>query len=66
MYSFSSKGANASIAAFNLIVTAKANYHDSFDYIEYLLGIMPSTDFIKNPEHLDGFIHWGDWVQSMF
>lgn len=58
MFSASTKGANASAAAFSLIETAKANHLDPYDYIEYLLEIMPNIDFIKNPERLDDFMPW--------
>ena len=66
MFSASTKGANASAAAFSLIETAKANHLDPYDYIEYLLEIMPNIDFIKNPERLDDFMPWSDQTQSIF
>ena len=62
----STKGANASAAAFSLIETAKANHLDPYDYIEYLLEVMPNIDFIKNPERLDDFMPWSDQTQSIF
>ncbi|MBS5588001.1 MAG: transposase domain-containing protein [[Clostridium] spiroforme] len=66
MFLASTKGANASAAAFSLIETAKANHLDPYDYIEYLLEIMPNIDFIKNPERLDDFMPWSDQTQSIF
>ena len=66
VFSASTKGANASAAAFSLIETAKANHLDLYDYIEYLLEIMPNIDFIKNPERLDDFMPWSDQTQSIF
>ena len=66
MFSASTKGANASAAAFSLIETAKANHLDPYDYIEYLLEIMPNIDFIKNPKRLDDFMPWSDQTQSIF
>ena len=66
MFLASTKGANASAADFSLIETAKANHLDPYDYIEYLLEIMPNIDFIKNPERLDDFMPWSDQTQSIF
>lgn len=66
MFSSSTKGAEASAAAFSLIETAKANNLDPYDYIEYLLEIMPDIDFIKNPERLDDFMPWSEQTKSIF
>ena len=41
LFSASTKGANASISIFVLIKTAKTNRLNPFDYIEYILEIMP-------------------------
>lgn len=66
MFSSSTKGAEASAAAFSLIETAKANHLDPHDYIEYLLEIMPNMDFMKSPEKLDDFLPWSEQTQSIF
>ena len=66
LFSNSVKGAEASAAAFSLIETAKANNLDPYDYIEYLLEIMPNIDFMKSPEKLDDFLPWSEQTQSVF
>lgn len=66
LFSNSVKRAKASAAAFSLIETAKANHLDPYDYIEYLLEIMPNTNFMKSPEKLDNFLPWGEQTQSIF
>lgn len=66
MFLSSTKGAEASEAAFSLIKTAKANHLGPHDYIEYLLEIMPNMDFMKSPEKLDDFLLWSKQTQSIF
>lgn len=66
LFSNSVKGAEASAAAFSLVETAKANNLDPYDYIEYLLEIMPNIDFMKSPEKLDDFLPWSEQTQSVF
>ena len=66
LFSNSVKGAEASAAAFSLIETAKANHLDPYDYIEYLLEIMPNMDFMKSPEKLNDFLPWSEQTQSVF
>ncbi|WP_348634997.1 transposase domain-containing protein [Catenibacterium sp. co_0103] len=41
---------------FSLIETAKANRLNPFDYIEYILDIMPQIDIIQHPEKIDWFM----------
>ncbi|MBM6841349.1 transposase domain-containing protein [[Clostridium] spiroforme] len=66
LFSNSVKGAEASAAAYSLIETAKANNLNPYDYIEYLLEIMPNIDFMKSPKKLDDFLPWSKQTQSVF
>lgn len=56
LFSASTKGADASASIFSLIETAKANRLSPFDYIEYILKIMPQIDIIQHPEKIDLFM----------
>lgn len=60
------KSVEAIAVAFSLVETANANHLDLFDYIKYLLEIMPNIDFIKNPVKLDDFLPWSKQTQSIF
>ena len=66
LFSNSVKGAEASAAAFSLVETAKANNLDPYDYIEYLLEIMPNIDFMKSSEKLDDFLPWSEQTHQYF
>ena len=46
LFAASTKGADASASIFSLIETARANSLSPFDYIEYILKIMPQIDII--------------------
>ncbi|WP_425458982.1 transposase domain-containing protein [Catenibacterium mitsuokai] len=60
LFAASTKGADASASIFSLIETAKANRLSPFDYIEYILEIMPWIDIIQLPEKIDWFMPWSD------
>ena len=62
----STKGADASASIFSLIETAKANRLNPFDYIEYILEIMPQIDIIQHPEKIDWFMPWSDQIKEEF
>lgn len=66
MFFASTKGADANASIFSLIETAKANRLSSFDYIEYILEIMPHIDIIHHPEKIDRFIPWSDQIKEEF
>lgn len=66
MFATSVKGAKASAAVYSLIETAKANHLDPYDYIEYLLDLMPNIDFNTNPGRLDEFLPWSKKTLSEF
>lgn len=60
------RGARASAAVYSLIETAKAYGLDVFDYLEYLLTILPSVDFHNHPEYLDEYLPWGARIIDYF
>ena len=66
LFCASTKGADASASIFSLIETAKANRLSPFDYIEYILEIMPQIDIIQHPEKIDWFMPWGDQIKEEF
>ena len=66
LFSTSAKGADASASIFSLIETAKANRLSPFDYIEYILEIMPQIDIIQHPEKIDWFMPWSDQIKEEF
>ena len=66
LFSTSTKGADASASIFSLIETAKANRLSPFDYIEYILEIMPQIDIIQHPEKIDWFMPWSDQIKEEF
>lgn len=66
LFSASTKGAEASAAAFSLIETAKANKLDPYDYIEFILDYLPQQDIVENPERLDWFLPWSEEVKEEF
>ena len=66
LFSTSTKGADASASIFSLIETAKANRLSPFDYIEYILDIMPQIDIIQHPEKIDWFMPWSEQIKEEF
>ena len=66
LFSTSTKGADASASIFSLIETAKANRLSPFNYIEYILEIMPQIDIIQHPEKIDWFMPWSDQIKEEF
>ena len=66
LFSTSTKGADASASIFSLIETAKANRLSPFDYIEYILEIMPQIDIIQHPEKINWFMPWSDQIKEEF
>lgn len=66
LFCASTKGAEASAAVFSIVETAKANHLNPYDYIEYLLEILPDIDFVNHPEKLDDFLPWSEQSQSEF
>jgi len=56
------KGASSSATVFSLVETAKANNLNPYEYIKYLLGIMPRIDFENNPDEIENLLPWSDKI----
>lgn len=64
LFSASTKGADASAAAYSIIETAKANGLDPYKYLTFIFSYLPSQDLVKNPEKLDEFLPWSETVKA--
>lgn len=53
VFTESPKGVKASATTFSLIETAKVNNLELYDYIEYLLEMMPNVDIVYHPRGID-------------
>ena len=64
LFSDTQDGANASMAAYSILETAKANGLDPLDYIQYILTKRPSAEM--SDEELELLMPWNDAaVQEM-
>ncbi|MGL4799003.1 MAG: IS66 family transposase [Cellulosilyticaceae bacterium] len=54
------KGATANAILYTLVETARANKLDVYEYLHYLLTVMPNTDFRNHPERIDAYLPWAD------
>lgn len=52
------KGATANAILYTLVETARANKLDVYEYLHYLLAVMPNTDFKNHPELMDAYLPW--------
>lgn len=52
------KGATANAVLYTIVESAKANDLDVYEYIQYLLRVMPDTDFNNHPELIDAYLPW--------
>lgn len=52
------KGATANAVLYTIVESAKANDLDVYEYIKYLLKVMPDTDFYNKPELIDTYLPW--------
>jgi transposase len=52
------KGAVANAILYTLVETAKANKLNVYEYLNYLLRVMPDTDFKNHPEHITAYLPW--------
>ena len=60
LFADSPKGAGANATAYTLVETAKMNGLDVYRYLEFLLGTIPNTDYLRNPKLLDAYLPWSD------
>lgn len=60
----SEKGAQAAAACYSLVETAKANGLDPYDYILYLLQVMPGMMKSKDYECFEKLLPWNEEIQK--
>ena len=65
LFSDTPKGAEASANIYSIVETAKANGLDVFKYFELLLTVLPSMEFLTNPDILDELMPWNESVQKI-
>lgn len=54
------KGAAANAVLYTLVETARANKLNVYEYLSYLLTVMPNTDFRNHPEKLNAYLPWAE------
>lgn len=64
LFSTSVEGAESSANAYSVIETAKANGLDPYKYLNAIFTYLPSQDLIQNPEIIDEFMPWSEFMQS--
>ena len=50
---------------YSIVGTAKANGLDVFKYFELLLTVLPSMEFLTNPDILEELLPWNESVQKI-
>lgn len=63
MFSGSQKGADASVAVYSIVETAKVDGINPYEYIRYIFKYSPGVNFGQRPEFLDDFLPWNPDVQ---
>lgn len=58
LFSDTPEGAKASACIYSIVETAKANGLDVFKYFELLLTVLPSMEFLTNPDILEELLPW--------
>lgn len=64
MFSASVLGAESSANSYSIIEVAKTNGLDPYKFLTTIFTYLPNQDLIKNPEIIDGFLTWSEFVQS--
>lgn len=52
------KGAIANAVLYTFVESARANELNVYEYLRYLLQVMPNTDFNNHPELLNNYLPW--------
>lgn len=65
LFSDTTKGAKASADVYSIVETAKANGLDVFKYFELILTVLPSMEFLTNPDILEELLPWNKSVQKI-
>ena len=60
------KGAEASAIVYSIVETAKANGIDPYNYLLYVLSVLPYYGKSLSHELLEAQMHWGSEVQSRY
>ena len=60
------KGAESSAIVYSLVETAKANGIDPYDYLFYVLSVLPYFGKSVSHERLDSLMPWADEVQNTY
>ena len=50
----------------SIVETAKANWLDVFKCCELLLTVLPSIEFLTNPDILEKLLPWNSFMQKIF
>ncbi len=64
LFAGSPKGANASACVYSLVETAQANGLDPFKYLQYLLMLIPGSNFRTNPDMMKSLMPWSDFMKE--
>lgn len=65
LFSDTPNGAKASADIYSIVETAKANRLDVFKYFELILTVLPSMEFLTNPDILEELMPWNKTVQKI-
>ena len=65
LFSDTPRGAKASAAIYSIVETAKANGLDVFKYFELLLTVLPSMEFLTNPDIIEELLPWNEATQKI-
>ena len=60
----SPEGANASACVYSLVETAKVNGSNPYKYLEYILSILPGSDFQTNSKILALMMPWDELIKK--
>ena len=52
------KGATANAVMYTIVESAKANDLNVYEYLKFLLTVMPDTDFNNHPDLIDNYLPW--------
>jgi transposase len=65
LFADSPDGATGSGVLYTLVETAKLNGLDVFQYLKYLLEVMPEADYHNNPAILDDYLPWSSTLPEI-
>ena len=65
LFSDTPNGAKASADIYSIVETAKVNRLDVFKYFELMLTVLPSMEFLTNPDILEELMPWNEAVKKL-